>query len=155
MHHCRLLDILADRKAKKGLLGHVLVNGRRQPHNFKCASAYVVQVSNVCSVCVVCVYVCVCVCVCVQHTLVSYSLSHHNAIQDDVVVGTLSVKENLMFSAALRLPKSYSWLERKEKVDTVIDELGLQKCAKSRVCIYVLISPLYRNIQCISHTCKF
>jgi len=42
----RLLDILADRKAKKGLSGHVLVNGKRQPHNFKCASAYVIQVSS-------------------------------------------------------------------------------------------------------------
>jgi len=38
-----------------------------------------------------------------------------------------------MFSAALRLPTSYTWLERKEKVDTVIDELGLQKVAKSQV----------------------
>jgi len=43
----RLLDVLAGRKAKKGLSGHVLVNGRRQPHNFKCASAYVVQVSSI------------------------------------------------------------------------------------------------------------
>ena len=43
----RLLDVLADRKAKKGLSGHVLINGRRQPQNFKCASAYVVQVSFV------------------------------------------------------------------------------------------------------------
>ena len=42
----RLLDVLADRKDKKGLSGHVLINGRRQPHNFKCASAYVVQVSQ-------------------------------------------------------------------------------------------------------------
>ena len=40
----RLLDVLADRKAKKGLSGHVLINGRRQPDNFKCTSAYVVQV---------------------------------------------------------------------------------------------------------------
>ena len=40
----RLLDILADRKAKKGLSGDVLINGKRQPHNFKCSSAYVVQV---------------------------------------------------------------------------------------------------------------
>ena len=43
----RLLDVLADRKAKKGLSGHVLINGKRQSHNFKCASAYVVQVSSV------------------------------------------------------------------------------------------------------------
>ena len=36
--------MLADRKSKKGLSGDVLINGKRQPHNFKCASAYVVQV---------------------------------------------------------------------------------------------------------------
>ncbi|XP_065906231.1 broad substrate specificity ATP-binding cassette transporter ABCG2-like isoform X2 [Dysidea avara] len=95
-----LLDVLADRKAKKGLSGHVLINGRRQPRNFKCASAYVVQ--------------------------------------DDILKGTLSVKENLMFSAALRLPASYSWSDRKEKVDKVIDELGLLKVAKSRVGTEVL-----------------
>ena len=39
--------MLADRKDKKRLSGHVLINGKRQPHNFKCASAYVVQVSEV------------------------------------------------------------------------------------------------------------
>ena len=49
------------------------------------------------------------------------------------MVGTLTVRENLMFSAALRLPKSYSWADRKEKVDTAIDELGLRKVANSRV----------------------
>ena len=49
------------------------------------------------------------------------------------MVGTLTVRENLTFSAALRLPKSYSWAERKEKVNTVIDELGLRKVADSRV----------------------
>ena len=49
------------------------------------------------------------------------------------MVGTLTVKENLTFSAALRLPRSYSWAERIEKVDTVIDELGLRKVANSRV----------------------
>lgn len=49
------------------------------------------------------------------------------------MVGTLTVRENLTFSAALRLPASYSWEERKEKVDTAIDELGLKKVADSRV----------------------
>ena len=43
------------------------------------------------------------------------------------------MRENLTFSAALRLPKSYSWAERKEKVNTVIDELGLRKVADSKV----------------------
>ena len=41
---CRLLDILADRKGKKGVAGTVLVNGKRRPKNFKCISGYVVQV---------------------------------------------------------------------------------------------------------------
>ena len=40
----RLLDILADRKGRKGIGGVVLVNGERQPKNFKCMSGYVVQV---------------------------------------------------------------------------------------------------------------
>ena len=43
------------------------------------------------------------------------------------------MRENLTFSAALRLPRSYSWAERKEKVNTVIDELGLRKVADSWV----------------------
>ena len=64
MNYNRLLDVLADRKNKKGLSGHVLINDRRQPKNFKCASAYVVQVITLC------VYVCMCVhvsvwCMCV------------------------------------------------------------------------------------------
>jgi len=135
----RLLDILADRKAKKGLSGHVLINGRRQPHNFKCASAYVVQVSSVCIKC--------------REYGQIVSILHHTVllyIQDDIVVGTLSVKENLMFSAALRLPKSYSWLERKEKVDKVIDELGLRKVAKSRVCLLLY----YQVMHYFAHTQK-
>ena len=45
VYYNRLLDVLAGRKAKKNLSGHVLINDRRQPINFKCASAYVVQVN--------------------------------------------------------------------------------------------------------------
>ena len=41
-----LLDILAGRKGKKGISGRILINGKRQPDNFKCASGYVVQVGN-------------------------------------------------------------------------------------------------------------
>ena len=40
-----LLDILAGRKNKKGLMGTVLINGQEQPRNFKCISGYVVQVN--------------------------------------------------------------------------------------------------------------
>ena len=41
----RLLDILAGRKDPLGLEGHVLVNGKKQPKNFKALTGYVVQVS--------------------------------------------------------------------------------------------------------------
>ena len=41
----RLLDILAGRKDLSRLSGSVLVNGVKQPENFKCITGYVVQVS--------------------------------------------------------------------------------------------------------------
>ena len=40
----RLLDVLADRKGRKGWSGDILVNGKRRPKNFKCLCGYVVQV---------------------------------------------------------------------------------------------------------------
>ncbi|KAK3089010.1 hypothetical protein FSP39_000105 [Pinctada imbricata] len=54
-------------------------------------------------------------------------------VQDDVVMGTLTVRENFAFSAALRLPGSISDNERKERVDNVISELGLTECADTKV----------------------
>uniref|UniRef100_A0A671PKB7 ATP-binding cassette sub-family G member 2-like n=1 Tax=Sinocyclocheilus anshuiensis TaxID=1608454 RepID=A0A671PKB7_9TELE len=52
---------------------------------------------------------------------------------DDVVMGTLTVRENLRFSAALRLPKSIRQREKDEKIERLIQELGLSKVADSRV----------------------
>ncbi|NXD15538.1 ABCG2 protein, partial [Nothocercus nigrocapillus] len=54
-------------------------------------------------------------------------------VQDDVVMGTLTVRENLKFSAALRLPKSVTEQEKNERVNRVIKELGLTKVADSKV----------------------
>jgi len=53
--------------------------------------------------------------------------------QDDVVMGTLTVRENLMFSANLRLPQSMSSDEKADRVDEAIEELGLDKCADTKV----------------------
>ena len=39
-----LLDILAGRKNPRDVNGLVLVNGEKQPKNFKCIAGYVVQV---------------------------------------------------------------------------------------------------------------
>ena len=54
--------------------------------------------------------------------------------QDDLLMGTLTVRENIAFSAALRLPHSaLSRKQRAEKVETVINELGLSDIADSKV----------------------
>ncbi|XP_039594323.1 broad substrate specificity ATP-binding cassette transporter ABCG2-like [Polypterus senegalus] len=54
-------------------------------------------------------------------------------VQDDVVMGTLTVRENLLFSAALRLPSSISFTEKQERVSNVITELGLTRVADSKL----------------------
>ncbi|KFV42387.1 ATP-binding cassette sub-family G member 2, partial [Tyto alba] len=54
-------------------------------------------------------------------------------VQDDVVMGTLTVRENLKFSAALRLPNSVKEQEKNERVNQIIKELGLSKVADSKV----------------------
>ena len=50
------------------------------------------------------------------------------------MMGTLSVRENLQFSANLRLPSRMTLKQRKSRVDKVIEELGLQSCANTKVC---------------------
>jgi len=42
----RLLDVLAGRTEHKGISGYLLVDGKDQPHNFKCMTGYVVQVKD-------------------------------------------------------------------------------------------------------------
>ncbi|XP_054447731.1 broad substrate specificity ATP-binding cassette transporter ABCG2-like [Pteronotus mesoamericanus] len=54
-------------------------------------------------------------------------------VQDDVVMGTLTVRENLQFSAALRLPSTMTNREKNERINMVIQELGLAKVADSKV----------------------
>ncbi|XP_038614019.1 broad substrate specificity ATP-binding cassette transporter ABCG2-like isoform X2 [Tachyglossus aculeatus] len=54
-------------------------------------------------------------------------------VQDDVVMGTLTVRENLLFSAALRLPRSISFWEKKERVTQILSELGLTRVADCKV----------------------
>lgn len=54
-------------------------------------------------------------------------------VQDDVVMGTLTVRENLQFSAALRLPRSLKQKEKDERINQIIKELGLTKVADSKV----------------------
>ena len=53
--------------------------------------------------------------------------------KDDVVMGTLTVRENLQFSAALRLPTTMTSYAKNERINKVIQELGLDKVADSKV----------------------
>ncbi|XP_021375248.1 protein white-like isoform X2 [Mizuhopecten yessoensis] len=49
--------------------------------------------------------------------------------QDDLFIGTLTVREHLIFRALLRMDKRIGKKERLQKVEEVIRELGLSKCA--------------------------
>lgn len=48
-------------------------------------------------------------------------------------MGTLTVRENLQFSAALRLPSTMTNHEKNERINMVIQELGLANVADSKV----------------------
>lgn len=60
--------------------------------------------------------------------------------QEDVVMGTLTVRENLHFSAALRLPGKLSKHEREERVDATLSDLGLFNVAESKVRIALTLN---------------
>jgi len=51
--------------------------------------------------------------------------------QDDTMIAELTVRENILFSARCRLPRSSEWTDEKIQVhvDAVIDVLGLRECA--------------------------
>ena len=54
-------------------------------------------------------------------------------LQDDVLSGTLTIKENVYLSATLRLPGDMDRQEKEEKVDEIIKELDLSHVADTLV----------------------
>ncbi|KAI3849229.1 hypothetical protein MKX03_001628 [Papaver bracteatum] len=54
-------------------------------------------------------------------------------MQDDLLFPMLTVEETLMFSAEFRLPRSTSKSKKMERVQAVIDELGLRNAAKTLI----------------------
>ena len=54
-------------------------------------------------------------------------------VQDDILSETLTVKENLMFSANLRLQGKISFKDKNDIVNLIISQLGLEKCANSKI----------------------
>ncbi|XP_062517758.1 protein white-like isoform X1 [Corticium candelabrum] len=51
--------------------------------------------------------------------------------QEDIFIGTLTVKEHLIFQAMLRMEKTISTAQKWKRVVDVLREMGLQKCAKT------------------------
>ncbi|XP_041641615.1 broad substrate specificity ATP-binding cassette transporter ABCG2b [Cheilinus undulatus] len=55
-------------------------------------------------------------------------------VQDDILMGTLTVRENLLFSANLRLnPKQHSSDDKNSRVEAIIQDLGLTDCADTKI----------------------
>ncbi|GMH16097.1 hypothetical protein Nepgr_017938 [Nepenthes gracilis] len=51
--------------------------------------------------------------------------------QDDNLIGTLTVRETISYSARLRLPDKMPWSEKRALVESTIIEMGLQDCANT------------------------
>lgn len=49
--------------------------------------------------------------------------------QDDTLIGTLTVRETISYSAQLRLPNRMPWSEKRTLIESTIIEMGLQDCA--------------------------
>jgi len=62
-------------------------------------------------------------------------------------MGTLTVRENLMFSANLRLPTSVSQKEKRHRVEETIQELGLTSCADTKVSHIIKYNSWYSRVS--------
>lgn len=51
--------------------------------------------------------------------------------QDDLFIGTLTPREHLEFQALVRMDREIPYKARMARVDSVLHELGLTKCAKT------------------------
>eukprot|EP00005_Dracoamoeba_jomungandri_P000857 CAMPEP_0174252422 /NCGR_PEP_ID=MMETSP0439-20130205/1897_1 /TAXON_ID=0 /ORGANISM="Stereomyxa ramosa, Strain Chinc5" /LENGTH=819 /DNA_ID=CAMNT_0015332953 /DNA_START=175 /DNA_END=2631 /DNA_ORIENTATION=- len=54
-------------------------------------------------------------------------------MQEDALIGELTVRQNLWFSAQLRLPFSLTCAQKRDRIDGVIKALGLTECEHTRV----------------------
>lgn len=51
----------------------------------------------------------------------------------DILCGTLTVRENLMFSANIRLPRSFSSQVKLDRVNKIITDLDLESCVDTLI----------------------
>lgn len=57
------------------------------------------------------------------------SVTNAYVTQMDLLLPSLTVRETLLYAAALRLPSSTTDMERRNLVEEIILELGLKECA--------------------------
>ncbi|XP_063889214.1 protein white-like isoform X3 [Scylla paramamosain] len=53
--------------------------------------------------------------------------------QDDLFIGLITVREQLIFQAMVRMDRHLTYYQRMSRVDEVISELGLTKCADTKI----------------------
>lgn len=64
-------------------------------------------------------------------------------------MGTLTVRENLAFSAALRLPSEFTDSDRKVRVEQIIKDLELSQCADTKVLLsFVVFVQTHQILTC-------
>lgn len=66
--------------------------------------------------------------------------------QDDLMLHNLSVRETLMYAAMLRLPSSVSKEDKANRVEKIIEQLGLKKCGMNAQ-LNVLIGLLSHGVS--------
>jgi ABC-type multidrug transport system ATPase subunit len=54
-------------------------------------------------------------------------------LQDDIFFPKITVRNTVRDAAYLKLPKKMSWKEKREKVEDVLTEMGLQRCSNTIV----------------------
>ena len=58
-------------------------------------------------------------------------------MQHDLVTSTLTVRENIAFSAFIRMSANTTAEDREERVNDVLIKMNLEDCADTRVSYYV------------------
>ncbi|RVW69980.1 ABC transporter G family member 11 [Vitis vinifera] len=125
-----LLDALSSRLAANAFLsGSILLNGRKTKLSFgTCSECFI---SNICD----------------SQVLFFRKRGKGPRLhlfwdkayvtQDDNLIGTLTVRETISYSARLRLPDKMRWSEKRALVESTIIEMGLQDCADTRIGLFV------------------
>jgi len=63
-------------------------------------------------------------------------------LQDDIFFTNLTVRETLTFTAYLKLPRALSWKEKRQRVNEVVQELNIGKCADT-----IIGGPFARGVS--------